>query len=62
MGTKIPTAFVSYSHDSREHRAWVLKLATELRSKGVDVTIDAWDLQPGADLPMFMEQRLPAAD
>jgi hypothetical protein len=34
--------FVSYSHDSDPHRAWVLKLATDLRANGVDATLDQW--------------------
>ncbi len=25
-----PKVFISYSHDSEEHKKWVLKLATEL--------------------------------
>lgn len=53
-----PTVFISYSHDSQEHKLWVLKLATRLRSCGVDAILDQWDLGPGGDLPHFMEQSL----
>lgn len=49
-----PKAFVSYSHDSAEHKAWVLKFATDLRANGVDVTLDQWDLAPGQDIAAFM--------
>jgi hypothetical protein len=28
---KIPKVFISYSHDSQEHKKWVLDLATRLR-------------------------------
>jgi len=58
----IPKAFISYSHDSPEHKSWVLDLATRLRSSGVDAVIDQWDLRPGDDLAHFMETHLTAAD
>jgi len=53
-----PKVFISYSHDSQEHKLWVLELATRLRSCGVDAILDQWDLGPGGDLPHFMEQSL----
>jgi hypothetical protein len=53
-----PIAFISYSHDSQEHKLWVLELATRLRTSGVDVILDQWDLGPGGDLPHFMEQSI----
>ena len=37
-------------------------LATRLREAGVDAILDLWELQPGADLPAFMEKNLVAAD
>jgi len=58
----IPKAFISYSHDSQEHKKWVLDFATRLRNNGVDAALDQWDLGPGADLPSFMEKNLAAAD
>lgn len=58
----IPKAFISYSHDSQEHKKWVLDFATRLRNNGVDAALDQWDLGPGADLPSFMERNLVAAD
>lgn len=59
---KIPKVFLSYSHDSLEHKKWVLDLATRLRSNGVESVIDQWALGPGDDLPHFMEQNLATAD
>ena len=59
---KIPKAFLSYSHDSLDHKKWVLDLATRLRSNGVESIIDQWSLGPGDDLPHFMEQNLATAD
>ncbi|MDR1387396.1 MAG: toll/interleukin-1 receptor domain-containing protein [Propionibacteriaceae bacterium] len=45
------TAFVSYSHNHQSHKDWVLALATRLRSLGVDVILDQWDLTPGMRNP-----------
>lgn len=53
-----PKVFVSYSHDSEEHKNWVLQLATRLRSNGVDVILDCWNTKLGSDLAFFMEQGL----
>jgi len=53
-----PAVFISYSHDSQEHKRWVLDFATRLRSSGIDAILDQWELGPGSDLPQFMEQNL----
>lgn len=53
-----PKVFISYSHDSDEHKNWVLQLATRLRSNGVDVLLDIWNLRLGQDLASFMEKGL----
>ena len=57
-----PRAFISYSHDSAEHKKWVLDFATTLRDRGIDAVLDQWDLKPGDDFPHFMETQLEAAD
>ena len=54
----IPKVFVSYSHDNEEHKEWVLQLAIRLRSNGVDIILDRWNLKLGSDLAAFMEQGL----
>ena len=53
-----PIVFVSYSHDGEEHSDWVLQLAKRLRSNGVDVILDRWDVRLGQDLATFMEKGL----
>ncbi len=53
-----PVVFISYSHDSEDHKNWVLQLATRLRSNGVNVLLDRWNLTLGKDLPSFMERGL----
>lgn len=54
--------FISYSHDSDEHKSWVLKLATDLRANGLDAILDQWDLMLGSNLPRFMEQGLSSSE
>lgn len=56
-----PVVFVSYSHDNDEHKEWVCKISSHLRTHGVDVVLDQWDLRVGGDLPFFMEQGLTKA-
>lgn len=62
MAKSAPKVFVSYSHDTPEHKRWVAELATKLRQNGVDAVLDQWDLQPGKDVPMFMEEQLKECD
>jgi len=50
-----PRVFISYSHESPEHKNWVLGLARNLRENGVDAILDVWDLKPGDDVARFME-------
>jgi len=57
-----PKLFVSYSHDSDPHKQWVLRLATDLRSAGIDATLDQWDLSPGQDVAAFMANGISSAD
>lgn len=53
--TDAPPVFISYSHDSPEHKRWVAMLATRLREKGIDALLDQWDLTLGDDPTRFME-------
>jgi len=57
-----PRVFISYSHDSADHKRWVLDFATTLRNRGIDTILDQWDLKPGDDLPHFMETELEKCD
>jgi len=57
-----PRVFISYSHDSAEHKGWVLNFATTLRHRDVDAILDQWDLKPGDDLPHFMETEIAQSD
>lgn len=53
-----PIVFISYSHDSDEHRAWVERLAFRLEKNGVHVILDQWDLTLGSNLQLFITQGL----
>jgi len=57
-----PKVFISYSWDDEPHKDWVKAFATGLRSDGVDVTLDQWHLQPGDQLPAFMERAVRGND
>src|SRR5258706_11463158 len=57
-----PKAFLSYSHDSDAHKQWVLKLATDLMSNGVETTLDQWELRAGQDTVAFMLQGIAESD
>ena len=59
---KPPKVAISYSWDDEQHKAWVLKLATDLRELGIDVTLDRWEIRPGKLLPHFMERAITDSD
>ncbi|MEV0338475.1 SEFIR domain-containing protein [Nocardia sp. NPDC050713] len=55
--------FVSYSHDSPEHKELVRQFCTFLRSEaGVDVRLDAWDDYERRDWSLWAIDQLSAAD
>ena len=57
-----PKVFISYSHDSPEHKQWVSELAANLRRNGIDAILDQWDLGLGDDVTRFMERGIVNAD
>lgn len=57
-----PRVFISYSHDDKNHKAWITTFATRLRENGVDVVLDQWDTEPGDDLAKFMEHSVKESD
>ena len=60
--TDNPKVFISYSHDSPEHKQWASELAARLRRNGVDAILDQWDLGLGDDITRFMERGIVNAD
>lgn len=59
---KIPSALISYSWDSEEHKVWVRGIAQRLRRNGVDVKLDQWHVKPGQSLTQFMEREIVECD
>jgi tetratricopeptide (TPR) repeat protein len=57
-----PKVFISYSHDSPEHKDRVLALANRLRQDGVDATIDRYEASPPEGWPMWMERQVRESD
>ncbi len=57
-----PKVFISYSHDSPEHKRWVSELAARLRHSGIDAILDQWDLGLGEDKTRFMQRGIVDAD
>lgn len=57
-----PKVFISYSHDSPDHKRWVAELANKLMDNGIDIILDQWELGPGDDVPRFMEKSVTQAD
>lgn len=57
-----PVVFISYSHDTKDHKAWVADLGARLRANGIEVVLDQWDTKLGDDLPKFMERGVKHAD
>ena len=56
-----PKVFISYSHDSQEHIACVLKLSDALCKWGFDCHIDQYELAP-ANWMSWMERQIREAD
>ena len=56
------TVFISYSHDSEEHKSWVKKFAQDLRKTGNITVLYDQDLPKGTNLTRFMQNGICSAD
>ncbi|HEU4426639.1 MAG TPA: SEFIR domain-containing protein [Pilimelia sp.] len=54
--------FVSYSHESEQHRSWVLALADRLRADGVDAWIDRYAPAPVEGWPRWIRRQIEESD
>ena len=62
-GYKPPMVFISYSHDSDEHKKAVLRLAQNLRKDGVDCRIDQFlHRGPKEGWPRWMRKQVEESD
>ncbi|WP_013320651.1 SEFIR domain-containing protein [Gloeothece verrucosa] len=62
LSTTPPKVFISYSHDSEEHKDRVLSLADRLRSDGIDCNIDQYEESPLEGWARWMLNQLEWAD
>jgi hypothetical protein len=62
MTVDVPRVFVSYAHESAEHRARVLAFATFLRRAGVEAVLDVWSAGTRQDWYSWAIRELTAAD
>ena len=59
---RLPTAFISYSHETPEHDERVRNLAKRLRAEGVDCDIDAFQVSPPEGWPRWMQRQVEKSD
>lgn len=59
---KVPTVFISYSWDSKEHKKWVRDLSDKLSLEGVKTILDQKDLKLGDYFTLFMERSVEESD
>lgn len=57
-----PRVFLSYKWEGDERTRWVEQLATDLRTAGIAVSLDLWDLRLGDTLVEFMTSSIHEAD
>jgi hypothetical protein len=57
-----PRVFISYSHDSEEHKHHVRRLSDRLREEGVDCRIDQYEESPPEGWPQWMVNQIEDAD
>lgn len=57
-----PRVFVSYAHESSEHRDHVLRFASFLRTQGIEAVLDTWSEDERQDWYAWALQELTGAD
>lgn len=62
MALRPKRVFISYSHDSAEHKLRVLELANRLRQDGIDAWIDRYVPFPEEGWPRWMRSQIEEAD
>lgn len=59
--SRAPRVFISYSHDSQEHKQRVLDLAQQLRAQGIDCRLDRLITSPPEGWSRWAEHEIQAA-
>ncbi|WP_293127020.1 tetratricopeptide repeat protein [Microcoleus sp. bin38.metabat.b11b12b14.051] len=62
FGSTPPKVFISYSHDSQEHKESVLALADRFREDGIDCNIDQYEDSPPEGWQRWMLNQVEASD
>jgi len=62
IGDDTRSVFISYSHDSMEHKDWIRSVAEQLIKYGIDVFLDQYELGPGRNMITFMEDSVAKSD
>lgn len=62
MTADVPKVFVSYAHESDEHKAQVLAFATFLRHAGIAAVLDLWSADARRDWYSWAVREMTAAD
>ena len=62
VSDEVITVFISYSHDSDEHRASVRQLAQKLRGDGVDAWCDQFEQSPPKGWQNWMQEQIEMPD
>lgn len=57
-----PKVFISYSHDSQNHRERILSLADQLRADGIDCNIDQYEESPSEGWQRWMLNQIDSSD
>jgi hypothetical protein len=58
----MPKVFISYTHDSEEHKQRVGALSDRLRQWGVDCEIDQYEMSPAGGWALWSERKIEEAD
>lgn len=62
MAVEIPKVFVSYAHESPEHKAQTLAFATSLREAGIEAVLDLWSADARQDWYAWAIREMTDAD
>jgi hypothetical protein len=62
MAVDVSKVFVSYAHESDEHKAQVLAFATFLRNVGIEAVLDLWSTDARQDWYAWAIREMTAAD
>ena len=57
-----PKVFLSYSWDDKVHESWVRNFANKLIENGIAVIVDIYDLKPGMNMKLWMENSIEMCD